>query len=201
MVRTTKVTPMPSTTHIADVATPFLPFLDALEGDHWIEPLRDGTPVLIRPLTQEDRGREIEFIERLSHTSRRMRFLGDFEQLTPRAIDRLMQVNYESEMAFVALIHENGVLREIGVSRYSATSDGKRCECAVTVADEWQGRGLGVLLMRHLIDVARRKGFRQMFSIDASNNQSMRDLASYLGFTRRIDPDDSTQVIHSLELR
>ncbi len=191
---------MSSTTHTADLAKPFLPFLDALEGDHWIEPLRDGTPVLIRPLSAQDREREVEFIERLSHQSRRMRFLGDFQHLAPRTLDQLMDIDYESQMAFVALVHDNGVLREIGVSRYSATGDGKRCECAVTVADDWQSRGLGVLLMRHLIDVARRKGFRQMFSIDASENQAMRDLASYLGFSRRVNPDDSTQVVHSLDL-
>jgi GNAT superfamily N-acetyltransferase len=129
-----------------------------------------------------------------------MRFLGDFRKMSVASIDRLMKIDYESQMAFVALVHENGALREIGISRYSATSDGKRCECAVTVADEWQGRGLGVLLMRHLVDIARRNGFKQMFSVDAADNQAMRDLASYLGFSRRMDPEDSALVIHSLDL-
>lgn len=191
---------MPATSHTSDITIPFLPFLDALEGDHWIEALRDGTPVLIRPLAEGDRQREIDFIDRLSHRSRRMRFLGDFRKMSVASIDRLMTIDYESQMAFVALVHENGALREIGVSRYSATSDGKRCECAVTVADEWQGRGLGVLLMRHLVDIARRNGFKQMFSVDAADNQAMRDLASYLGFSRRMDPEDSALVIHSLDL-
>lgn len=189
-----------NTSRHSEFAKPFLPFLDALEGDHWIEPLRDGTPVLIRPLAPKDRQLEESFIERLSHRSRRLRFLGDFEHASAATIDRLMDVDYHSRMAFVALIHENGCLREIGVSRYAATSDGKRCECAVTVSDDWQGRGLGVILMRHLIDVARRNGFKKMFSIDASDNQSMRDLAAYLGFARRPDPEDSTQVVHSLDL-
>jgi GNAT superfamily N-acetyltransferase len=191
---------MPATSHTSDITIPFLPFLDALEGDHWIEALRDGTPVLIRPLAESDRQREIDFIDRLSHRSRRMRFLGDFRKMSVASIDRLMKIDYESQMAFVALVHENGALREIGISRYSATSDGKRCECAVTVADEWQGRGLGVLLMRHLVDIARRNGFKQMFSVDAADNQAMRDLASYLGFSRRMDPEDSALVIHSLDL-
>lgn len=191
---------MPATSHTSDITIPFLPFLDALEGDHWIEALRDGTPVLIRPLAESDRQREIDFIDRLSHRSRRMRFLGDFRKMSVATIDRLMKIDYESQMAFVALVHENGALREIGISRYSATSDGKRCECAVTVADEWQGRGLGVLLMRHLVDIARRNGFKQMFSVDAADNQAMRDLASYLGFSRRMDPEDSALVIHSLDL-
>lgn len=79
--------------------------------------------------------------------------------------------------------------------------DRRLLEYAVTVAEDWQGRGLGVLLMRHLIEMARRKGFARMFSIDATDNQAMRDLASYLGFHRRLDPGDSTQVIHSLDLR
>ncbi|HET6553076.1 MAG TPA: GNAT family N-acetyltransferase [Dyella sp.] len=192
---------MSASTHpFAEIAKPFLPFLDALEGDHWIEPLRDGTPVLIRPLAAEDREREVAFINGLSHTARRMRFLGDFQQVGAATVDRLMDVDCQNHMAFVALVHEDGKLREIGVSRYSATGDGKHCECAVTVADEWQGKGLGVLLMRHLMDVARRKGFRHMFSVDGANNQAMRDLASYLGFVRRPDPHDSTLVIHSIDL-
>jgi GNAT superfamily N-acetyltransferase len=184
----------------ADIAKPFLPFLEALEGDHWIEPLRDGTPVLIRPLVQQDRDRELAFIESLSHKARRMRFLGDFRDVDTATLDRLMDIDYQERMAFVALVHEDGQLREIGVSRYSATSDARHCECAVTVADDWQGRGLGVLLMRHLIDIARRKGFTHMFSVDASDNQAMRDLASYLGFSRHPDPGDSTLVVHSIAL-
>ncbi len=191
-------TPMPIP---AELARPFLPFINAIEGDHWIEPLRDGTPVLIRPLRAEDREREEEFLGRLSPGARRLRFLGTFSQVSPALVDRLMDIDYQDRMAFVALVHDDGRLREIGVSRYSATGDGKRCECAVTVAEDWQGRGLGVILMRHLIDVARRKGFAQMFSIDATDNMAMRDLASYLGFQRRLDPGDSSQVIHSLELR
>jgi GNAT superfamily N-acetyltransferase len=188
------------TPRAADIAIPFLPFLDALESDHWIETLRDGTSVLIRPLTQKDREREVDFINRLLHRSRKMRFFGSLRSQHARTIDSLMNIDYESQMAFVALVYDNGELREVGISRYSATSDGTRCECAVTVDAQWQNHGLGVLLMRHLIEVARRKGFRKMFSIDASDNQRMRDLASYLGFSRRSYPNDTALVVHSLDL-
>lgn len=178
----------------------FSAFPDALSGDHWIEPLRDGTPVLIRPLREADRERELAFINGLSHRARRFRFLGDFKQVSATQLDQLMNVDYSRRMAFIALIHDNGTLREIGVSRYSATADEKKCECAVTVADQWQHRGLGVLLMRHLIDYARRQGFKRMLSVDAMTNEAMRDLASYLGFRREMDPADSAMVIHTLEL-
>lgn len=189
-----------STQHGTDLANPFLRFPDALTGDHWIEPLRDGTPVLIRPLRAEDRGREEDFLRRLSPKAKKFRFLGDFKEADPALVDCLMDVDYQDRMAFIALVHDDGKLREIGVSRYSATADGQSCECAVIVADDWQGRGLGALLMRHLIDMARRKGFRRMFSVDAANNQAMRDLASYLGFERCMDPEDACQVIHSMSL-
>jgi len=193
---------MSTPTHPAsELQKPFLPFLDALEGDHWIEPLRDGTPVLIRPLQPEDRQREEDFLRRLSSKAKRMRFLGDFNEVSPALIDRLMDIDYRNRMAFVALAHDDGELKEVGISRYSSTDDGKRCECAVTVSDDWQGRGLAVLLMRHLMDAARHKGFTHMFSIDAANNYAMRDLASYLGFQRRLDPEDASQVIHSINLR
>ena len=192
---------MPNTTHPqngADDASAI--HFEKLDGTHWIESLSDGTRVLIRPLRQEDREREEDFIHRLSPESRRFRFMGGFKEASPELIDQLMDVDYDQRMAFVALAHDNGKLREVGVSRYSATDEHGHCECAVTVADDWRERGLGVLLMRHLIDLARRNGYKEMISLDAAGNEGMRDLASYLGFRRRLDPGDSTQVFHTLEL-
>ncbi|NID14603.1 GNAT family N-acetyltransferase [Luteibacter yeojuensis] len=172
----------------------------AIEGDHWIEALDDGTPVLIRPLRPEDRRREEAFIRRLSAASRRNRFLGEIREASPGLLDQLMKVDYKHAMAFVALAHDNGELREVGISRYAGDKDGTRCECAVTVADDWRHRGLAVLLMRHLIEMARHEGFKSMYSRDLAENKDMRELASFLGFRRTRDPDDACLVIHSLQL-
>lgn len=174
--------------------------LAALEGTHWIDHLRDETPVLIRPLRPEDRQREEAFVHALSPDARRLRFMGTFKEASPELIDQLMDVDDDQRMAFVALAHEDGELREVGVSRYSAATDRIRCECAVTVAEGWRHRGLAVLLMQHLIDEARRHGFRQMFSIDAADNEPMRELAHHLGFNRSIDADDGSVAIHTLTL-
>jgi len=171
-----------------------------LDGTHWIDHLRDGTVVLIRPLRADDREREEDFMRALSPGARRFRFLCSFREASPELVDQLMDVDYEQRMAFIALAHEDGHLLEVGVSRYSATDDKSSCECAVTVADNWRHRGLAVLLMRHLIEVARKHGFRQMFSIDAADNQPMQELAAYLGFKRSLNPKDSTQVFHTLTL-
>ncbi|MEO7052439.1 MAG: GNAT family N-acetyltransferase [Rhodanobacter sp.] len=180
--------------HVADA-----PF-GTLQGTHWIEPLNDGSRVLIRPLREEDRGREQTFIERLSLESRRFRFMDTFKKASPALLDQLMDVDNVQQVALIALAHDDGELREVGISRYGATGKDKQCECAVTVADDWCGRGLGVLLMQHLISQARKNGFRQMISFDAADNEPMRDLASHLRFRREHDPQDSTQVIHTLDL-
>lgn len=171
-----------------------------LEGTHWIDHLRDGTVVLIRPLRPEDREREEDFLRAMSPDAKRLRFLCSFREASPALVDQLMDVDYDKRMAYVALAHEDGHLREVGVSRYSASADGAQCECAVTVAEHWRHRGLAVVLMRHLIDMARKHGFRQMYSVDAADNQPMQELAAYLGFKRSLDPSDPTQAIHTLAL-
>lgn len=170
------------------------------DAPQWTNRLRDGTHVLIRPIRKTDAALERSFIERLSDESRRFRFLGWMKSPSAEFVKRLVDIDYRREMAFVALVHDAGEKKEIGVCRYSIAADGKCCECAVAVADEWQGRGLGALLMRHLIDVAREQGIKKMMSIDANDNTHMRNLARYMGFRRQADPVDAHQVIYSLDL-
>ncbi|MEP6897287.1 MAG: GNAT family N-acetyltransferase [Rhodanobacter sp.] len=167
---------------------------------HWIDALSDGTRVLIRPIRAGDRQLERDFIMGLSPESRRYRFLGDFKQPSETLLDQLLDSEDPQKVAFVALIHDDGHLREIGVSRFAAEPDGRRCECAIAVADDWNHRGLGVTLMKHLISVARDKGFAQLFSIDSAGNLPMRDLAKYLGFTHHPVPDDAAMVRYTLDL-
>jgi len=166
----------------------------------WEERLRDGTPVTIRLLRPEDRSLETDFLRGLSPRTRRARFLGDFRQPSDTLVDQLMDVDDDRRLAFIALADLGGELREIGVSRYCAAGNGYGCECAVTVADDWQRRGLGMLLMRRLIEAAREHGFRRMVSTDAAGNQAMQGLAARLGFRRRLDPAEPSQAIHTLEL-
>jgi len=165
------------------------------------ETLADGTTVLIRSLRADDRQLETDFIRNLSPHSRRQRFLCDFKQPSDALIDQMMDVDHDRREALIAVVLVEGAPREVGVARYCATGDDDTCECAVTVADAWQHCGLGALLMRYLIDQARSHGFERMISIDAAGNHAMRGLALSLGFRRHRDPDDPSQVIHSIDLQ
>ncbi|GAB6389793.1 N-acetyltransferase family protein [Stutzerimonas marianensis] len=173
---------------------------DAPSDEHWIEHLNDGSHVLIRPIRPEDREREAKFIRNLSPETRHFRFLGAVKEASPALLDELLQADYRHRMAFVALVHQDGELIEVGVSRYASIGDNGQCECAVTVADAWQHRGLGTALMRHLIDTARRNGFKQMYTVDSATNAHLQALAHELGFQRIRAPLDATQVIHQLDL-
>lgn len=187
---------IPTTTHPPAA----LPAFSTIPSDHWVEKLSDENYVLVRQLRKEDRQRETDLIRRLSPESQRLRFLGEFREPNPALIDQLMAVDGDRSAAFVALMHDDGTLREIGISRYGATSDADTCECAVTVADDWQRRGLGTILMRHLMTMASQHGFRKMISLDAASNEAMHQFSRRLGFSRTTDPDDGTQVIHVIDL-
>jgi len=163
--------------------------------------LSDGTSVLIRPIQAGDAELEREFVERLSRESRRFRFLGEVKTLSPEAIQMLVDVDQQRDVAIVALIADGAHKREIGVCRYNVRSDNVTCECAVAVSDDWQHRGLGTLLMQELIEIARARGIECMYSLDTAENAGMRELAAHLGFTRKPDPHDATLVLHCLDLK
>ena len=166
----------------------------------WSEVLRDRTHVIIRPLLPQDREAERRFIEQLSTEACHFRFLGTVRHPSEALLDRLTKLDPKRDVAFVAVLPQDAHETIIGVSRYSTDSSDGRSECAVVVDDEWQNKGLGTLLMRRLIEVARARGIRAMYSIDLTDNVRMSDLAGDLGFTRRLDPDDASQVIHELSL-
>ena len=172
----------------------------AIAGDHWIEPLDDGRHVLIRPLRPKDRSLESAFIRGLSPRSLRGRFMEEFREPSEALLDQLMATDGKDAVALIALVHDEGALKEVGIARYSSIGLAGQCETAVTVADGWQHLGLGTMLMRHLIDQARQHRFQRMVSFDASSNESMRALARDLGFHRAPDPGDATQVVHSFDL-
>lgn len=168
--------------------------------EHWIEALNDGTHVLIRSLQERDRLREFQFVRHLSAEARRARFMGGFNREDLTLLDQLMDLDGHDRVAYVALAHVDGELHEVGVSRYAAIPGEKHCECAVAVADDWQRRGLGTLLMQHLIEAARRNGFKQMISLDQASNYGMHRLAKKLGFTSRYDNGQFSELTHELDL-
>jgi acetyltransferase len=163
--------------------------------------LHDETRVLIRPIHPGDVALERRFIEALSPTARRYRFLDTMRTPSEALLKLLTEIKPATDVAYVAVLGAGDAEVEIGVARFSALPDGANCEFAVTVADEWQNKGLGTFLMERLIAAAKARGLESMFSSDASDNTRMRQFAEHLHFHHMQDPDDARLVRYSVDLK
>ena len=134
--------------------------------------LRDGSEALIRPIDASDRdGLEAAF-ERLSARSRRMRFLGYRKRLTDAELGYFTDVDHADHEALVATDTDGGAI--VGVARYVRSAvDHESAELAVTVADQWQNRGLGTALLARLADRAQEAGVRRFEGLVLVDNRPM----------------------------
>jgi acetyltransferase len=154
--------------------------------------LRDGTRVIVRPIRPEDRQIEREFVQKLSEESKYFRFMSALRELNEAMLNRFTQINYDREMALIAVVCENALETEIGVARYFVNADGTSCEFAVAVADAWQHRGVGSKLILSLVEVARARGLQVMEGIVMAGNHKMLGLMDALGFSIRSEPGDAS---------
>jgi acetyltransferase len=162
--------------------------------------LADGTLVRLRPIRPEDAEIEQTFVRNLSPRSKYFRFMQSLRELTPAMLVRFTQLDYDRELAFIAVINEKGREVEVAVARYGMNPDGESCEFAVVVADEWQGKGLGTRIMSQLMLSARARGFKTMEGQVLADNTAMLELVRELGFVVRPDPENPGVYLVTREL-
>src|SRR5712692_11787318 len=122
--------------------------------------LSDGTRVMLRPLGPGDAGRIAAAFARLSKRTRALRFLGGKTEMSPAELRYLSEVDGEMHFALAACL-DDAPDEVIGIARFMRfEQDPARAEVAATVADAFQGRGLGRLLLTRLAEAARERGVR-----------------------------------------
>jgi acetyltransferase len=164
------------------------PYPVELEGELT---LKDSSQVRVRPIRPEDVELELRFFKGLSERSRYHRFMQHLPELPPRMLARFTQLDYDRELALVALDPRDGEF--IGVGRYAPNADGTSAEFALTVADRWQGKGLGSALLKRLCQAAREAGYRALYGYILADNHDMLELAHRLGFSEI--SRDATEVV------
>ena len=157
---------------------------------HEIFKAPSGHELLIRPIRPEDAEMEKEFVAHLSDESKYFRFMDTLRELTQSMLVRFTQIDYDREMAFVAVTEEDGKEVQVGVSRFVSNPDGETVEFALAVADGWQKRGVGRKLMSAIIECARAKGYRAVVGDVLALNSKMFKLMTSLGFTIHPHPED-----------
>lgn len=152
--------------------------------------LKNFGKLLLRPILPQDEPLYDEFFAKVTPEDSHMRFFTVKPDRSHRFVARLTQIDYAREMAFVALGEPGGEL--LGISRLSADPDYTRAEYAVLVRSDLKGRGLGWLLMRHLIAYARAEGLKQLFGEVLAANATMLEMCRSLGFKIDVVPGDVT---------
>lgn len=150
--------------------------------------LRDGSEVTVRPIRTEDKAALAAAFDRLSEESRYRRFLAPMERLGPSMLRYLTEVDHRDHEALVAFTPGGEM---IAVGRFVRT-EGGNAEAAVTVADDWQGRGLGTALTGLLAARALDEGIDTFTALLLAENAEMIDLLKSVGSLTVTDQEGGT---------
>ena len=138
--------------------------------------------VFIRPIKPEDATLYLDFFRSLSPTSIYFRFFGVLKELPATMLSRFTQIDYDREIALVAIDEGSKGERILGVARIIGDPDGREGEFAVLVGDSWQGKGIGSSLLRKCLLIAEKRGFKRIYGTVLSENKNMLALGKKLGF-------------------
>ncbi|MDE1222551.1 bifunctional acetate--CoA ligase family protein/GNAT family N-acetyltransferase [Vibrio aestuarianus] len=154
--------------------------------------LRDNSVVMLRPILPEDEPQHAEFIHNVSKEDLYKRFFSDVGEFNHEALANFTQIDYDREMAFVAVDSNDGEGKIIGVSRALINPENTDAEFAILIRSDLKGNGLGKILLQKVIDYCRLKGTAQISGMTMPTNRGMLTLAQKLGFEVDIHFEDGT---------
>jgi acetyltransferase len=159
--------------------------------------LKDGTPVLIRPIRPEDEPAMIKFHERLSDRSVYLRYFQPLklsQRVAHERLTRICFIDYDREMALVVEKTDaaTGEKQILAVGRLSKLHGVNEAECAVLIDDQYQRLGIGTEMFRRSLEVARDEKVARVSSTMLGENREMRAICKRLGFKIHVDMEDQT---------
>jgi acetyltransferase len=163
--------------------------------------LPDATCLLLRPIRPEDAEAEQRFVARLSRQTLYLRLHAPVRELSVEQLIRFTQIDYDREMAFVAVDREGEPGEIRAIARYARLADAERAEFGITVEDSWQGRGLGNAMMEALEQCGRDRRLGEIFGYVLTENDSMRQLMLARGYVPHREQDDAHVIRFTLLLR
>jgi acetyltransferase len=143
--------------------------------------------LVLRPIRPEDEAAHRRFLARFEPEDVRSRFFGYVRELPRSELARLTQIDYEREMAFVAIAEDGETL---GVARAVCDPDGRRAEFAIVVRSDAKGGGLGTMLLGKLVRYLRERGVAEVVGQTLHENRAMQALARDLGFEAATSKED-----------
>jgi GNAT superfamily N-acetyltransferase len=157
--------------------------------------LRDGSRIMMRPVRPEDKDAIAAGFARLSPESRYRRFFAPLSRLSEADLRYLTEVDHHDHEAILAFDPQRD--EPVGVARYVRSDDPTAAEVAVTVVDDWHGRGVATTLLEQLVIRAREEGIERFLALILAENEAAIDLFRHLA---RGDPEPRQSASGNLEL-
>ncbi len=142
----------------------------------------DGTVVTLRAIKPEDEPMEAEMFKTFSPQTQRFRFFALKKNVTHELLIRYTQIDYDREIAIIALIDEDGGKRMIGVVRLIADAYNETAEFAIVLGDPWQKKGLGSMMMDYMLQIATERKVKNVYAYVLADNEQMLDMFRKRGF-------------------
>jgi len=158
--------------------------------------LNEGTEVTLRPIRPEDEPMLEEMLDYISTSSLYYRFFGFVPKVTHEWMSRFTHIDYDREIAIIAVIEQEGEEEMIGVVRIIEDAWGESAEYAILIADKWQGKGLGNLLTDYILDIARERNIQKVVASVLPTNAGM----IHMFEERDFKFDKSSMEIYEVEL-
>ncbi|TIU28631.1 MAG: GNAT family N-acetyltransferase, partial [Mesorhizobium sp.] len=160
--------------------------------------LSDGMSLHIRPILPADVALYPAFLARISPDDLRLRFLSPRRNFPDQMLKRLTQLDYDRDIAFVALEKDTGALA--GIGRLSCDPDHRTGEYALLVRSDLQGHGLGWNLLKQIIDYARAERIGRIEGIILNENRKMLTMCGEFGFSVAHHPSEPGLSVATLEI-
>ena len=159
-----------------------------------------GTPLTLRPVRPDDAALLGDLFELgLSRAARYSRFHGAVGRLSAQRLAWLANADFKHHAAFIVTRWENGLEQAVAEGRWVRTATSPSAEFALSVADAWQGCGIGQRLLAALVQTGREQDLRCLTGDVLQSNQAMQALARAQGFECGAHPPEPE--LMSAELR
>lgn len=152
-----------------------------------------GAPLMLRPIRPEDGAEHLRFFAALDPLDVRFRAFVRMRELQPSQLARLTQIDYDREMAFIAVRRQpDGSDETLGVVRAVADPDNIEAEFAIIIRSDLKGMGLGQMLMTKLVTYFRQRGTHAIVGETLADNRALIELIRPFGFITHASPEDGT---------
>lgn len=154
---------------------------------------RTGVKLNVRPASIQDEEAVSDFFRSVTPDDLRFRFLSSLKAVAPALAHQLVDVDHTATENLLAFDSKDGNLA--ATAMIAADEQGNDAEVAVSVRSDLKGRGIGWAMLQHACDYAKARGFKQLHTVELSDNRSAMSLEQEMGFTGRPCPDEMSLTI------